>query len=261
MLNVSGISTSLDLVIQYLETHNIDILLLKETFLLKGDLFTNWTQHHQYATVTGDAYKGKGGLTFLVRPNFPYYVHRITDSTTNQHTKLSIVIGNTLTIHGFYLPPTLPITNYQNVLSSVDFNTTSSVICLGDFNTRLGTYTGDTRSTSHRSNYLLNWLTIHQVNLWNRICTFGQPTFENNRGTSIIDFAVSPRSIFSDNPVLSIESDLNLNSDHHLVQFSFKLQHQPQLLSPTLTHTRRLWNLQRLNEKEIYDLYRKTFYS
>jgi hypothetical protein len=39
--NVSGIFTSLDLVVQYLETNNIDLLLLTETFLLKGDLLTN----------------------------------------------------------------------------------------------------------------------------------------------------------------------------------------------------------------------------
>ncbi|KAL7329729.1 hypothetical protein PS15p_204779 [Mucor circinelloides] len=183
MLNVSGISTSLDLVIQYIETNNIDILLLTETFLLKGDLFTQWAQHHQYATISGDASKGNGGLTFLIRPHFPYYVHRSTDtttSTTQQHHRLSIVIGNSLTIHGFYLPPALSFADYQTVLSSVDFNSTSSVICLGDFNTRLGIFTGDTRSTNPRCNYLLNWLTVHQANLWNRICTFGQPTFESN---------------------------------------------------------------------------------
>ena len=150
--NVSGIFTSLDLVVQYLETNNIDILLLTETFLLKGNLFTNWAQQHQYATISGDASKGNGGLTFLIRPHFPFYVHRITDTTTQQHNKLSIIVGNSLTIHGFYLPPTLSYTDFQNVLANVDFNSTSSVICLGDFNTRLGTYTGDSRTTSPRCN-------------------------------------------------------------------------------------------------------------
>lgn len=261
MLNVSGISTSLDLVVQFLETNNIDILLLTETFLLKGDLFTNWAQQHQYATISGDASKGNGGLTFLIRPHFPYYVHRSTESTLIQHNKLSIVIGNTLTIHGFYIPPALSFEAYQTILGSVDFNSSSSVICLGDFNTRLGVYTGDSRTSNPRCNYLLNWLSTHQVNLWNRSCTFGKPTFESNRGTSIIDFVISRSNIFSDNPSLTIESDDNLNSDHHLVNFTFRLQQQPQLLSTTLANTRRLWNLQRLKEKEVYDLYRKTFYS
>ncbi|KAK4520598.1 Pyrimidine nucleotide transporter, mitochondrial [Mucor velutinosus] len=262
MLNVSGISTSLDLVIHYIETHHIDILLLTETFLLKGDLFTQWAQHHQYATISGDASKGNGGLTFLIRPHFPHYVHRSTDPTTTQHNKLSIVIGNSLTVHGFYLPPALSFADYQTVLGSVDFNSSSSVICLGDFNTRLGSFTGDTRSTNPRSNYLLNWLTVHQANLWNRISTFGQPTFESNRGTSIIDFVISRPNIFSANPLLSIESDINLNSDHHLVQFSFKLHQQPQLLpTSTLAGSRRLWNLQRLEEKDVFELYRKNFFS
>ncbi|KAK4520890.1 uncharacterized protein ATC70_006771 [Mucor velutinosus] len=118
MLNVSGISTSLDLVIHYIETHHIDILLLTETFLLKGDLFTQWAQHHQYATISGDASKGNGGLTFLIRPHFPHYVHRSTDPTTTQHNKLSIVIGNSLTVHGFHLPPALSFADYQTVTTA-----------------------------------------------------------------------------------------------------------------------------------------------
>lgn len=36
LLNVSGIDTSLDLVINYLETHHIDIILLTETCLPSG---------------------------------------------------------------------------------------------------------------------------------------------------------------------------------------------------------------------------------
>ncbi|CAO3613076.1 unnamed protein product [Mucor fragilis] len=80
--------------------------------------------------------------------------------------------------------------------------------------------------------------------------------------TSIIDFVISRPTIYSANPLLSIESDINLNSDHHLVQFSFQLQQQPQLLtSSTLAGNRRLWNLQHLKEKEVFDLYRTTFFS
>ncbi|KAL9537979.1 hypothetical protein MBANPS3_011295 [Mucor bainieri] len=85
-----------------------------------------------------------------------------TDSISTQHNKLSIVIGNSLTVHGFYLPPALSFADYQAVRVSINFSTTSSVICLRYFNTRLGSFTGDTRSTSPRCNYFLNWPTIHQ---------------------------------------------------------------------------------------------------
>src|SRR6478736_5292784 len=77
LLNVSGIDTSLDLVINYLETHHIDIILLTKTFLLRGNLFTKWTQHHNYAVIHGNAQKGTGGLSFLIRPGFPFHVHAL----------------------------------------------------------------------------------------------------------------------------------------------------------------------------------------
>jgi exonuclease III len=100
LLNVSGIDTSLDLVVQYLETNNIYIILLTETFLTKGNLYSQWSQHHNYATIPGTARKGFGGLSFLIRPNFPYHVHALPSSSSY---RLSIVIGSSLTLHGFYL--------------------------------------------------------------------------------------------------------------------------------------------------------------
>src|SRR5690348_5157111 len=105
MLNVSGINTSLDLVIRYIETKNIDVLLLTETFLTSGNLNSSWSQYHNYAQPHGAARKGFEGLTFLVRPNFPHHIHSL--NCTN-HFQLTIVIGSTLTLHGYYLPPSMP---------------------------------------------------------------------------------------------------------------------------------------------------------
>lgn len=259
MLNVSGINTSLDLVIRYIETKNIDVLLLTETFLTSGNLNSSWSQYHNYAQPHGAARKGFEGLTFLVRPNFPHHIHSLNCTNPFQ---LTIVIGSTLTLHGFYLPPSMPLPVYQNMLSSIDFNSTPSVLILGDLNTRLGSYLGDTRTIQPRASYLRNWLTINNVQLWNRsLLAPNSWTYESKDGASIIDFFISKADIFVENPTMKIEKETNLNSDHHLLRFNFKLKEPPKLLPPLSAEPRRLWKLQRLNEIEINDLYVSHFYS
>lgn len=141
-----------------METSYIDIALLIETFLLKGLLFINWTQYHNFATIRGDAQRGHGGLSFLVCPDFPYHMRFIPHHFQDQ---ITITVGTTLTILGFYLPPTtMPFPVYQSFLQSVDFNPNSSVICLGDLNTRLGDFTGDTRFFPQRGNFFIGYLLI-----------------------------------------------------------------------------------------------------
>lgn len=258
-LNVSGIDTSLDLVVQYLETHNIDIILLTETFLLRGQLYTHWSQHHNYAQTSGNARKGFGGLSFLIRPNFPFHVHPIPISSPH---KLSIVIGSTLTLHGFYLPPTtLPFPVYQSLLSEIDFDTTPSVICLGDFNTRLGEHTGDTRFVTPRAPFFLNWLSVNSSIVWNSQLTKGVPTYQVNNGrSSVLDFFISKPTIFSTTPSLVVDSTFNLNSDHHLLHLEFQLTSNVQTLPPHSAPPRRLWNLQKFNDPEVLKLYLRSFY-
>lgn len=259
MLNVSGINTSLDLVINYLETHqHIDILLLTETFLLQGELFSNWIQHHNYSIIHGNARNGSGGISFLIKPTFPYHVHALP--TENRFT-LSIVIGSTITLHGFYLPPSMPYPVYQNILSAIDFNSNSTVICFGDFNSRLGQITGDTKFTNPRGNFFRSWLATNQVQLWNSLLTPGEVTFENQSGSSIIDYFISKKKIFQTQPDMYIESKINLNSDHHLLTFTFNTTVHPKLLPPKLGNIRRLWKLQRLEDPEIHDLYQNKFFS
>ncbi|CAO3652148.1 unnamed protein product [Mucor hiemalis] len=164
---------------------------------------------------------------------------------TSVHS-LSIVIGSTITLHG--------------LLSSLDFNTTTVVLALGDFNTRLGPITGDSRLTAPRASFFNNWLRVNHVSLWNQILTPGQYTFESNLGKSIIDFFISKSNIFSSVPKLSIESELNLNTDHHLLCFNFSAIAQPQPL-PQTTHGRKIWKLQRLNEDEVNLLYQQLFHT
>ncbi|KAL0582372.1 hypothetical protein ABG067_007781, partial [Albugo candida] len=153
----------------------------------------------------------------------------------------------------------MPIPVYQSLLSAIDFDSTDIVLALGDFNTRLGSFTGDTRSTNPRSNFFLNWLTVNQVQLWNKILTPGQVTYESNTGNSIIDFFISKSNVFSTTPELSIESEINFNSDHHLLKFNVAVDLQPPP-QPSSSQRRRIWKLQRLNEKEINTLYKRLFF-
>lgn len=152
----------------------------------------------------------------------------------------------------------MPTPVYQSLLSSSDFNTTPTVLALGDFNTRLGPITGDSRLTAPRASYFSNWLRANQVTLWNQVLSFGEPTFESNLGKSIIDYVISKNSIFSSVPTLSVDSELNLNTDHHVLRFQFSATVQPQPL-PQAQHGRKIWKLQRLKEDDVHLLYQRLF--
>lgn len=137
-LNVRNISHNLVGVIDACQDANVDIIFLCETYHKRGHLPCAWTQYHNYAARgDGDSHFVKFGLSFLVRPQFPYEVHQVS---TIHGEVLTLKVGP-YTLHGVYLPPTLPAEEVEARyrLMSVDPFT----IVLGDLNTRMGSLTGD----------------------------------------------------------------------------------------------------------------------
>jgi hypothetical protein len=172
-LNARGIDRLPDEIISFCVRQNIDIILLTETYLLTGNLHTTWTQHHNYATKAPNAHRGHGGLSILIRPDFPHHFH--------PHP-----ITNSYTIHGLYLPPQIDITTYRSILFDLSIN--QHTIILGDLNTRIGAPIGDRRINARYHPYR-EWLLQNQIINWNQSLAFGLPTYEGPNGTSIIDFS------------------------------------------------------------------------
>lgn len=249
-LNASGIDRSPDEITKFCSSLNTDILLLTESYLTSGNLTTDWTQYHNYAIIPPNMHRGHGGLSILIRPDFPFHVHKL--ATTNPY-QLSITIDR-YTIHSLYLPPRLSLSEYRSILHNLSID--PHTIILGDLNTRLGSLVGDSRD-NNRIHHFTNWLHHYNLTLWNQSLAYGQPTFETNRGSSIIDFFLSPLGPLTATH-LQIHADYNLNSDHHLCSITFHLP-SPIAPLPPPSHIRFQWKLQRLQDEDVCNKYIQDF--
>ncbi|KAG1015873.1 hypothetical protein G6F26_012953 [Rhizopus arrhizus] len=134
-------------------------------------------------------------------------------------------------------------------------NTTTTILC-GDFNARMGNYTGDTLTNAF-GRRVSNWMTANNLILWNERLAYGQPTSYTFQGTSIIDFFFSTTEL--EMPTLRIRDDLSLNSNHKFMTMTFYLPSH--LQSPTdLPRPQRItWNIGKLKHLKSRDTYRDTF--
>lgn len=239
---------------------SISILLITETWLLPNTRFlTNWKQYHTYGKrLHPYAKHGSQGISLLVNPSCPFHICHLlsANSTEYDQYRLSFTMDHLL-IHCLYLPPSLNPTQVQEILDGLPLTTetTSETIICGDFNARLGPFTGDS-STNNRGKIFQYWLDTNNLILWNNRLTFGQPTFMAHNRQSIIDYFISTSELFS--PSLTIYHDLSLDSDHKLLTFSF-LTHTPNAQS--YTNQRLMWNINRLKNPKVELKYRQLFES
>ena len=253
--NIQNLHSNLVSVLDACENTNIDIIFFCETRVRSGKLRCAWTQYHNYAIRREDHVSAYDhlGIAFFIRPNFPYEVRPL--SIQNNET-LTLKVGP-YTLHGLYLPPSLPApvaaSRYRSL--SVDPFT----IVLGDLNVRLKSMTGDARYTPSRHHALTLWMSTNDLTVWNAELAFGLPTFETVRTgrhmKSIVDYFISMRGNLLD-PRMTIHSDLGL-SDHHMCELSFVPVNMSQL--PASTAPRRSWRLQRLQDPEVLTRYTDRF--
>ena len=152
LFNTNGLNRSTDEIIQQCQLHHIDIILLTETFLVRGRLNTDWIQLHTYAIQEAHHDKGFGGLTLLVRPDLNLHVHQLPYH--NNHT-LSFRLGD-YTFHGLYLPPALSNAQCTERLDCLRID--DHTIILGDLNARLRRF-GDHNTNVRGTAVLDPWLT------------------------------------------------------------------------------------------------------
>lgn len=173
---------------------------------------------------------------------------------------LGLQLGQSLRIICLYLPPTLDSSTVCDVLATLPL-THATILC-GDFNARMGDTTGD-HDTNTRGTLLKEWCEEHDFTILNSLLAHGQPTFLSWRNgreiSSIVDYFLSNFTL-SDSSI-TIRSDLSLGSDHKLMTLSFNYTAPPPITTTNSSSScpRRLWNLSRLREPEIRELYQSTF--
>ena len=139
LLNATGVAKSPDEIIKFCNNNNIDLILITETFLIRGRLQTDWLQYHNYAIQPDIKKRGQGGISLLVRPNLNLHIHHLPNTS---RFSLSFQIG-IYTFHGLYLPPP-PTLNDTTTIELLDqLNITNNTIILGDLNARSKLLTGD----------------------------------------------------------------------------------------------------------------------
>ncbi|KAG1552052.1 hypothetical protein G6F47_008650 [Rhizopus delemar] len=236
-----------------------DLLFLTETWLLSPTRYkTTWSEYHTYGLPINSSRGRRGhlGLALLVNPQSNLSIYQITHShPLLSKYSLSIIISNHILIHFLYLPSNLGIDEVTSVLNELPLqhsNTTMTLFC-GDFNARLGTYTGNTRF-DHRGRIISEWMGSHNLTLWNQRLTYGQPTSYTFQETSIIDLFFSNVDLVS--PSLTIRHDLSLFSNHKLMTLSFALPPSSRVQLPP---KRTIWNLRKLKQQQTRDSYRDLF--
>lgn len=260
--NANGLSaTTINDVLRHCSS--IDIFLITETWLLAPKrIYTSWQQFHLYGQQVEGGYRGSQGVSALISPSCPFPV-----STFPLKTKyaLGLQIGRSLRIICLYLPPLLDPETINTTLSALPL-THKTIIC-GDFNARMGKFTGDT-DTNPRGNLLKNWCNFHQLDNLNSIHAYGTPTFITARSgyeiSSIVDYFLTNSNDLIQ-PTMHVATELSLGSDHKLMTLSFGYRPANAANNSESTHSssspRRMWNLSRLQEPEVRDLYCDTFTS
>lgn len=194
--------------------------------------------------------RGAQGIYMLVGLNCKYHIYHLPPPGSSfAQYQLSFTIGDTLA-DCIYLPPSLDNRAVLSILSPLSSTTPNArqIIFCGDFNARLGSYTGDC-STNPRGNVIYRWIRENNIILWNRRLAFGQPTFLVHQCSSIIDLFMSTSDLIE--LKMAIFTDGSLGSNHKMISFSFKTT------VPNLsTQMRRVtWHLVKLKKPEIRDTY------
>ena len=261
LFNANGLSQS---TVHDVLSHSArsDVLFVTETWLTAGYLPVNWSQYHLYGSkVVGANNRGQGGITALISPHCPHTISQLP--SLNAYT-LSLKIG-AVNVHCVYFPPSISDDLVISSLKHIPLHS-DTIIC-GDFNARMGSLTGDSRTTP-RGVRLQTLCEQRSLEVLNASLAYGVATFSTFRQeaehSSIIDLFLTNISSWNMTHLsLTVETDLSLGSDHRLMTLSF--DYVPPLGSGgnsdgTLA-PRRLWNLSRLSELEPLALFRSKFAS
>jgi hypothetical protein len=156
------------------------------------------------------------------------------------------------------------MTIIQSFIDEYD-NSEYDVIFCGDFNARMGTLTGDYRTTNttqtprtnNRGNLMLPLIINNGLTLWNQKLCYGIPTYltgstnsNTNMKSSIIDLFLTPKTENFLCPEMSIATHLSLGSDHKLITFAFQYHFNQSTVITEQQQPRKLWKIKKFKPQE-----------
>ncbi|KAI8069139.1 Endonuclease/exonuclease/phosphatase, partial [Gilbertella persicaria] len=248
---------AIDSVLYYCK--HIDLLFITETWLPPGKTIpTTWHQYHLYGKAVSNSYRQQMGISLFINPTSKF--NKIYVDLLQSEYYMLCHIDN-LKIYCFYLPPFPSLDNNttMQIINSIPLSN-NTILC-GDFNARMGKYTGDLRWNPRGSKLSKHIQDNHWYN-WNVKCQYGIPTRINYRqqsnttDNSIVDYFISTSDFQQAD--LQIKTDLAiLGSDHKMLVFSF-LWDDLSFADDQQPQQRKKWKVVRLQELDVLQAYRRT---
>ncbi|KAI9468872.1 MAG: hypothetical protein EXX96DRAFT_612576 [Benjaminiella poitrasii] len=239
-----------------------DLLFITETWLAPStSLPTHWAQYHIYGSPVIHSHRHQMGISLFINPSFTY-TKLYVDTQTSPYYMICHL--DSLKIYCFYLPPhpSFPNASVMSLLESVPL-TPNTIFC-GDFNARMGKYSGDLRWNTRGSSFA-KYIRHNSLFNWNSKLQYGIPTrinyyaSTNQTESSIVDYFLSQSDLIR--PSLDIRTDLAvLGSDHKLMTLSFVWDDlaSSSLDEPPPEPFRKRWKTSRLDEPDVRNLYIQT---
>ena len=189
---------------KHIRQHNPTVIALTETKRTRKDI----PKISGYSLITHDPLRGSsGGIAIYFKDSLKFRFSTAFSSTKHSiiwtHLQHHHTSSNDLYLCVVYAPQASAASDKKSLFwEELDVSTTQFQekpghrIILGDFNTRLGSITGDHASNSNKKAFT-DYMTDHTLINLNVIKTLGQYTFHNiNTGDrSIIDYLLTDMSV------------------------------------------------------------------
>ena len=241
-ININGIVNKVDFIRDYVNKEKVDVMFIVETWLQKGDNVAIRPITADIRQTNVNSSRGTGGIMVLTSNRLKSSVKiKKVDKNNNW---IQVEVGN-MQIVCAYMPPTMEDIDIKEFWREMDLlgREDDDLIIVGDFNSRMGSITGDTKKNT-RGIKLIKFL--NQSSLELRLPEIGRWTTYNYRGRGITDLVLTKRN--NNDIVASLEVKENETlggSDHRVLQMVINVG------NITNTNFISKWNLGKLRDSEV----------
>lgn len=248
--NANGLSGKLELVLEFMETQELDLIFICETYFLPnqqhrgmGRMFLNLTKPDGRINTGGR--RAIGGIAGYCKPELTNQIRSIHTDVNCNYTILDVA---GLIVAVGYFPPSMDnqaVPEFMELVHNLVGD--RQCVVVGDFNARMGDYSGD-HHTNGRGALLLDWLdgtpgidfSLKRPDI-GRFTSFGW-----GRGEGVTDCVFQLNTEVN---YLKVHEDNSLGgSDHRPVTFNMNAA-----FNPVREFTR--WNVRKLMQVETQEIF------
>ena len=263
-ININGFRNNFSSTILLMNSFNIDILAVQETLLPPGcstHPITPLIVMESRQPLSRNHNRPRAGVAIIRNPQIP--AEQFTPILASDNGEYCWIKYKNTLIASFYLYPGISKSDFSEILQSyfkipAKHRSNSSVIILGDLNTRLGNLFGDTYESTWKRNILNSF--INSINL-QFYFPRNLPKFTNHTGLgkSIVDYILASPNLHNPQTYLKVDNEPSFHSSHRLISVDVLLggtRNRNTAANYCPTHKIRLG---KLDEAEYHNNYINTF--